>query len=259
MKTSTIASRLLSTAIAAGTVLASGSALAHTVPDRLFMDDISVPSWTESIGGEWTALTDSGISTTKCWKKDSGPVDQVLLQAANYYYVFQASDCNVGAGVPMLPLASGASPDPTFASFIHSIREVTIEVTADDGYTVFVDGNEELDVYDCGFCNSEIITLDLIGGQHTVEVEVRDVHGTVAGMAASVDIEGSSDPMLLTGVASWIVTMINGVAANQLAQLAPHGYHDPAGDLSDDGAQYVWWSDATALGTATLELDFVVP
>ena len=259
-----IITRTLAFTFATLTLFAANEARADfgacDVPDRLLMDNQPLTCW-PLVNGSWTALPSDGISESRCYLKDvdssAGP--QVLLEYGGDWYLSLGEDCEAGNVSEVNLLGPAVSHDPTNFSWIHSRRTLTLEVAADDAFYVDLDDVIPMAyVQEGGYYPSTVVEQDVVGGEHTLDVYAWDVYGTVASMAASVRLEGCED-VVLTGSDDWQFDTSPFVSpgATGDAFIVSHQYHNPPGELSNDGAQYIWWSnDPTDLGGALFFFDF---
>ena len=274
------AKHIVSALLATATFFAAADAnAACATPTRLEIDEVSFPSWTYLIGGEWTALPQNGISHGYCYKQESGMNDdpQVLFNYNNMWYLAIAPDCNnIGVNTWLAAFYGGSASNPTAPEFVRSIRSMRIEVAADDAYYVSLDGEQQSisfggqtvsEVTEYGWTKVGVVERDVVGDMHTVEVHASDEFGTVAGMAAHITVDGGSCGDLLTGrdafefgnvIEEGNVNPTPGLSG--IAFEAPHAYHNVPGTLGSAGAKYVWWSpNATVLGEADFSVDILVP
>lgn len=155
--------------------------------------------------------------------------------------------------------------DPSTLDFVHSLRTVTLEITADDYYAAYIDDGSTsaglIGMDDHSHDHSNIHTVEVRGGDHSMIVDSKDIYGSVAGMAASIEIEGCSD-LLLTGVDDRqfdTTPFVYPGASDSAFDVNEAIGHDPWGNLGADGAKYIWWSpNPQDLGRAVFTLDFFV-
>lgn len=273
MNTKLLATAL--TSITAATVFFAGPATAQAncaVPTKLAIDSVAFPSWSPDVGGTWEALPSDGISEGYCYKQEEGvnANPQVMFNYAGLWYVAIAADCDtIGMQTAMAAFFGASASDPTNPDFVQSIRTMRIEVAADDAYAVEFDGDfqtislstgEVNAVYAEGWVEPGIVEREVTGDLHTVELQVSDIYGTVAGFAAHIMIDGGTCGSWITGQDDFEYSLTTpSLGQSGLVQLAPHNYHNVPGSLATAGAQYVWWSDATALGAGYFTIDIDVP
>jgi hypothetical protein len=261
--------RTASALFAAGLVLANATeaSAAPTCddPTRIDVDEHNLNSW-PLIGGTWTALANPGMSDSHCYAKDDAPAGQpqVMFEYAGSWHLAIAADCSYPPN--NIPIGSVTDPgDPSTLSFVHSLRMLTLEITADDYYAAYIDDGSTsaglIGMDALSHDHSNIHTVEVRGGDHSMIVDSKDIYGSVAGMAASLEIEGCSG-LLLTGVDDWqfdTTPFVYPGASGDAFYVTDDFGHDPWGNLGTDGAEYIWWSpNAQDLGRAVFTLDFFV-
>lgn len=261
--------RTASALFAAAVVLVSASeaAAAPTCddPTRIELDEEPFNSW-PLVGGSWTALANPGVSSSQCFAKDDAPAGQpqVMFEYGGSWYLAIAADCSSPSNNMVIGPATD-SGDPSTLDFVHSLRTITLEITADDYYAAYIDDASTsaglIGMDDHSFDHSNVHTVEVRGGDHSMIVDSMDIYGHVAAMAASIEIEGCSDP-LLTGVDDWQFDttpfVYPGQSGNAFDVNDAIG-QDPPDGLGASGARYIWWSaNPYDLGQAIFTLDFYV-
>lgn len=152
--------------------------------------------------------------------------------------------------------------------------EVSIELTADDQWSGYLDGVEFTSSASSsvGWSSADTLTFTLSSGDHVFAVEANDTAAVVAGFLAAVSIDGTYE--YLTGDGSWLVyptTPSTGwedvsysssawSTASSCSASTTTSWSTSPSALRATGANWIWDStNCRSLGDAWFRLEFTLP